>query len=229
MAERLPLVWVPGHLCGPWLYAPQRAVFGGRVHAHGMERSLETMASRLLAEAPPRFVVAGLSMGAMVAMAAMARAPERIAGALLMATDPTAVREKEISWRRKAVASGLDLYVSGFVHRFFAHDRQVAARHRATVERLMNEVPEPVARAQIEALDHRGDLLPGLRGVAAPVEVLVGGADAVCPPKLHLPIAEVCRNARLTVVPACGHLASLERPDEVGARLAVLLARVGAG
>ncbi len=99
----LPVIWIPGHLCGPWLYAPQLAVFGGECETILADTlsddSLGAMAGRLLADAPERFVLAGLSMGAMVAMEVMARAPERVAGAVLMDTDPSRARAKEMQWR----------------------------------------------------------------------------------------------------------------------------------
>ena len=86
-----PIIWIPGHLCGPWLYAPQLAVFGGEREAIMADTisddSLGAMAERLLAGAPERFVLAGLSMGGMVAMEVLARAPERVAGAVLMDTE----------------------------------------------------------------------------------------------------------------------------------------------
>ena len=68
----LPVIWVPGHLCGAWLYAAQLVDFGGV--DHGLiadtysDDNLGAMADRLLADAPERFIVAGLSMGGMVAM-----------------------------------------------------------------------------------------------------------------------------------------------------------------
>ena len=90
----LPIIWIPGHLCGPWLYAPQLAEFGGErqsIMANTLsDDSLGAMAERLLAGAPERFVVAGLSMGGMVAMEVIARAPERVAGAVIMDTESRA-------------------------------------------------------------------------------------------------------------------------------------------
>ena len=90
----LPIIWIPGHLCGPWLYAPQLAVFGGErqmiVAETNSDDNLGDMAERLLASAPERFVLSGLSMGGMVAMEVLARAPERVAGAVLMDTESLA-------------------------------------------------------------------------------------------------------------------------------------------
>ena len=54
----LPIIWIPGHLCGPRLYAPQLAVFRGErqmiVAETNSDDNLGDMAERLLASAPER-------------------------------------------------------------------------------------------------------------------------------------------------------------------------------
>ncbi len=222
------IVWVPGHLCGPWLYAPQIARHPGPVAEVDRDDGIEAMAARLLATAPERFVVVGLSMGGMVAMAAMAAAPERIAGALLMDTDPTPARDREIAWRAGEMATldaGAAGYVGRFVDKFFAHDPDIAERLGPTVAAHALETPVAVIRAQARALDTRPDLLSRIDGFRAPVEVVVGAEDRICPPKLHGPLAAACADARLTEIPGTGHLASLEAPDAVLAALERLLDR----
>jgi len=96
----LPIVWIPGHLCGPCLYAPQLGAFGGAYETIIADTfgddDLGAMAERLIAGAPERFIVAGLSMGCMVAMEVLARAPERVAGAVLLDTDPTRARKLKV-------------------------------------------------------------------------------------------------------------------------------------
>jgi pimeloyl-ACP methyl ester carboxylesterase len=49
--------------------------------------------------------------------------------------------------------------------------------------------------------------------------VLVGEGDALTPPQLAEEIAAAIPGARLVVVPACGHLSTMERPDEVNRAL----------
>jgi pimeloyl-ACP methyl ester carboxylesterase len=56
----------------------------------------------------------------------------------------------------------------------------------------------------------------------------VGGEDKVCPPLLHGPIAEALPGAVYTKIPGCGHLATLEAPAAVNARITALLERVDA-
>lgn len=230
MAETA-IVWVPGHLCGASLYAPQIAAFGGTVADTTADDDLGAMAERLLAAAPARFVVAGLSMGGMVAMEAMARAPGRIAGAVLMDTDPTAARPREIAWRdgerADLRANGPAGYVGRFVARFFAHDPEAAARLGPATLAAALATPPAAILAQMHALDTRREMAPLLAGMAAPVEVVVGAQDRLCPPQLHAPLAAALPGAVLTELPGCGHIATLEAPAAVNARVAALLARAG--
>jgi pimeloyl-ACP methyl ester carboxylesterase len=231
----LPIIWIPGHLCGPWLYAPQLAVFGGErqmiVAETNSDDNLGDMAERLLASAPERFVLAGLSMGGMVAMEVLARAPERVAGAVLMDTDASRVRAKEVEWRnqtmRRAERDGLEGYVGKFVRRFYMHDISVAERLGSLTGQMMAQTPVSVARAQARALDTRREMVPLIAGFDGPVEVIVGAEDKVCPPLLHQPIVAALVGAAYTEIPAGGHLATIEAPGPVNARIEMLLERVG--
>ena len=227
----LPIIWIPGHLCGAWLYAPQLGAYPGRIADTLSDNTLGGMAERLLADAPERFVVAGLSMGSMVAMEVIARAPERVAGAVIMDTDPSRARALEVEWRAKlmqrAVEEGLEDYVGKFVRRFYMHDASVAERLGPQTRQRMAETPIEVARAQARALDTRREMVPLIAGYAGPVEVIVGAEDKVCPPSLHGPIAAALPGAVYTVIPACGHLATVEAPGVVNARIGALLERLG--
>ena len=223
------IILVPGHLCDAALYAPQLGALAD--HAVGLadtgaDDTIGGMADRLLAHAPERFVVAGLSMGGMVAMEAIARAPDRVLGACLLDTDPTPAREREIVWRNALLDQGFETYVDTFVGRFYAHDPEVAARLGPATRARMLATPEPVARTQARALDTRRDMLPLIAGFPGPVEIVVGAEDRVCPPKLHGPLAAALPGARLTEIAGCGHIATLERPVEVNDRLAALFARI---
>jgi len=67
MAQSLPLVLVPGLTCTARLYAPQIAAlwpFGQvAVADHRRDSDMATIAARILSNSPPRFALAGLSMG----------------------------------------------------------------------------------------------------------------------------------------------------------------------
>ena len=82
MAEPLPMVLIPGLNCSARLYAEQIPAlwrFGPvQVADHTRDDSMDAIASRILADAPPRFALAGLSMGGFIALTIMRHAPERV-------------------------------------------------------------------------------------------------------------------------------------------------------
>ena len=67
MRDALPTVLIPGLLCTPRLYAEQLPAlwrFGAVMVAdHTRDDSMAGIARRVLAQAPPRFTLVGLSMG----------------------------------------------------------------------------------------------------------------------------------------------------------------------
>ena len=227
----LPVIFIPGHLCTDWIYQDQIASLTGHdvtVADTFHDDTCGGMADRLLASAPDRFVVAGLSMGGMVAMEVMARAPDRVAGACLMDTDPSAAREREVDWRRGLLAGGMESYVDAFVQRFYLHDADVAERLGPLTRQRMLETPEAVARAQVNALDTRREMAPLIAGFPGPVSLIVGAEDKVCPPFLHHRLAEVLPGSELVEIAGCGHIATVERPAEVNAALHSLVERATA-
>ena len=73
---------------------------------------------------------------------------------------------------------------------------------------------------QEKAIISRPDSRPSLPKIACPTLVLVGENDELTTPELAREIAGGIPGAKLTIVPDCGHLSTLERPDAVNAALA---------
>jgi pimeloyl-ACP methyl ester carboxylesterase len=74
------------------------------------------------------------------------------------------------------------------------------------------------AQQRLETLATLGDV---------PSAVLVGDRDRLTPPKCAESIAEALPGTELTVCPGAGHMLMLERPAEVTAALASVIARAG--
>jgi len=81
-------------MCDARLFAPQIAAFSADravlVPPLTGANTIAGMAYSVLQCAPPQFALAGLSMGGIVAMEIMRRAPERVTHLALMATNPRA-------------------------------------------------------------------------------------------------------------------------------------------
>jgi pimeloyl-ACP methyl ester carboxylesterase len=58
-----------------------------------------------------------------------------------------------------------------------------------------------------------------LRAYRGPLLVACGAQDALTPPDDHRAMAEQAPGARLIVIEDCGHMAPMERPDDVARAL----------
>jgi pimeloyl-ACP methyl ester carboxylesterase len=222
-SDLLPIILVPGLNCSARLYAEQIPVlwqFGPvTVADHRRDDSMAAMAGRVLSAAPGRFALAGLSMGGYVAFEIMRQAPERVAKLALLDTgaraetpERTAERKPLIEMARKGrFADITDNQFPLLVHRSRHGDAELKAKVRA-----MNEEtgPEAYVRQQ-EAIMSRPDSRPGFATINCPTLVLVGDDDGLTPPALAHEMAAGIRGARLVVVPECGHLSTMERPQAV--------------
>jgi pimeloyl-ACP methyl ester carboxylesterase len=90
MTEALPIVLVPGLLISPRLYAEQLPT----LWQHGpvtiadptRDDTMAAIAGRILAHAPPRFALAGLSMGGYICFELARQAPDRVVRLALLDT-----------------------------------------------------------------------------------------------------------------------------------------------
>src|ERR1700739_1310811 len=104
----LPIILIPGLTCTARLYAQQMPVlwpFGPVTIAdHRRDDSMAAIARRVLAAAPPRFALAGLSMGGYLAFEIMRHAPERVAKLALLDTGARADTAEQTERRRVLMA-----------------------------------------------------------------------------------------------------------------------------
>jgi pimeloyl-ACP methyl ester carboxylesterase len=222
-SEPLPVVLVPGLNCSARLYAGQIPAlwqFGSvTVADQRHDDSMAAMARRILAAAPPRFALAGLSMGGYIAFEVIRQAADRVAKLALLDTgaraevpERTEARRPLIELARQGrVAEITDDQFPLLVHRKRHSDQVLKA-----VVRAMNEDTgaEAYIRQQ-EAVMSRPDSRPSLGAIDCPTLVLVGDEDELTPPELAREMANGVRGARLVIVPESGHLSTLEQPQAV--------------
>ncbi|MCC7346257.1 MAG: alpha/beta fold hydrolase [Variibacter sp.] len=227
MTTPLPVVLVPGLNCSARLYADQIPVlwqFGPVMIAeHREDDSVPAIAGRILSHAPPRFAVAGLSMGGYMVLEMLRQAPERIAKAALLDTAARADTPEQSARRDALIAlarTGRFPEVTESLWPILVHEDRLgdAELKRAVVRMADENGAEAFIRQQI-ALKGRADYRASLGAVRCPVLVLVGEGDRLTPPKLAQEIAAGIPAARLVSVPGCGHLSTMEKPEAVNAAL----------
>ena len=180
--------------------------------------SLSGMAERILAEAPERFSLAGVSMGGMVALEIMRLAPERVQRLALVDTNARSDTPPQAAQRRSANAAVLGTDNLGALAegnlQYLVHPAASAETRNALVQMTVRVGAETYAR-QNEALLARNDQRALLTTITVPTVVLVGAQDVMTPLTLSEEIRDGISGAQLHIIPDCGHLPPIEKPEEV--------------
>ncbi len=222
-----PLVLLPGLLCDDALWAPQIAALGDlaaiSVGDVTTADSVAGMARQVLERAPAEFALAGLSMGGYVSFEIMRQAPVRVTRLALLDTSarpdtPARQQQRRDLLRLARVGEFRGVtpkLLPQWVHPERMRDPDFVANVTAMTQRVGREA---FIRQQTAIMD-RPDSRPGLTQVKVPTLVLCGRQDLATPVEFAREIAADIPDARLVIVEECGHLATLERPDEVNRAL----------
>lgn len=220
------LLLLPGLLCDEALWEAQIAGLGDLARCHVADTvsddSLAAMAARALAVAPPRFALAGLSMGGYLAFELLRQAPARVTRLALLDTSARADTPEQARRRRGLIGLARGGAFRGVTPRLLpqlVHPSHLEGPIGAAVMAMAERVGRDAFLRQQAAILGRPDSRPDLPGIAMPALVAVGEADLLTPPELAAEIAGGIPGARLEVIPGCGHLPPLEAPAAVTALL----------
>jgi pimeloyl-ACP methyl ester carboxylesterase len=229
------LVLLPGLAGDAVMWRAQLDAFADRApllaDVHMRHESIEEMAAALLRESAGELVLCGASMGGMVAMEAARQAPQRIRGLALLGTsarpesdEMRCVRENAITlFRQGRAAEVIGPNVHLAFHPDHARDPALAS---AYLEFVMRAGPEQLIR-QNRAVISRPDARLHLPWVTCPVFVMHGDSDQLVPLENAQEIARLAPESELVVVPRCGHMLTMERPEFVNAALVRWLQSLG--
>jgi pimeloyl-ACP methyl ester carboxylesterase len=225
------IVLLPGLLCDHRLWAAQLPALEARadVLVGDLTRadSVGALAEQMLAAAPARFALAGLSMGGYVAFEILRRAPERVTRLALVDTQARADTEEAKARRRGLMQLAEKGEFKGVTPRllplFLGPDALSDPQITGTVQAMAESTGKDAFLRQQMAIMGRPDSRPGLAAIACPTLVLAGREDQITPPELQLEIAAAIPDATLVLLPRCGHLAPLERPEAVTGQLTAWL------
>ena len=204
-------------MCDARLFGPQVEALsaGTTLHVPSLtgRDSMAGLAAAVLADAPPRFALLGLSMGGILAMEIVATAPDRVERLALLDTNPFAETPAVTAARAPSMArveaGDLAGVLDGVIPRYFPTPRpDLVALCRAMGLALGPDAFLSQSRALISRAD-RQDTLAGYRG---PALVLTGAHDTLCPRDRHERMHALMPQSRLAVIDDAGHLPTLEQP-----------------
>ena len=227
MDDTMPILLVPGLLSSPRIFAPVLPAlwrFGPvTVANHVRDDNMGAIARRILAEAPPRFALAGHSMGGYIAFEIMRQAPDRVAKLALINTQARSDTPEATERRRGMMARAragqyhamLDEFFPGLVH---------PSRHGdASLRQLIHDMGDDVAVdgfiRQQTAIMARSNSRPSLAWIKCPTLVLTGDEDNTIPNSLSKEMADGIHGAKLVILQDCGHMPQPEQPEATTAAL----------
>ena len=218
-----PLVLIPGLACTADLFEGQIAalererdvIIGDHMHHDTMPE----IATHILVNAPERFALAGLSMGGYIALEIMRQAPERVSRLALMDTSARADTPDKTELRLEALelaAAGKFMAVChSTLDLSIATSRHGDAALKAAIIDMAIETGPDVWAQQTRAIIGRKDSVPLLGSINCPTMVVVGDEDQLTPPDLAREMADGIKDARLEVIADCGHMSTMEKPDQL--------------
>lgn len=225
--SREPVVFLPGMMCDARIFTPQindlsRDTAVTVAPITGGDR-IEEIASGLLDVLPHRFALAGLSMGGIVAMEVLRRAPDRVTRLALMDTNSLAETPQSASAYEPFIIKLRTGAVAEAAQMMLGPEVLAAGPGRAAILSLVEHMAEDMGPdtiiQQTRALQRRRDYQAVLRRCKVPVLVLCGAEDQLTPVKRHSFMADLIPYANLVVVPGAGHLPVLEQPEATCAAL----------
>jgi pimeloyl-ACP methyl ester carboxylesterase len=225
------LCLLPGLLCDATVWESQRAALADRAAIHVADlwgpSSFPDMAAKVLDETSGPLAVAGHSMGARVALEMWRLAPDRIGRLALLDTGFHGPRPHEEPARRdlirvayeEGMAAVAAAWLPPMLHPDRLADETLMSRLSAMVRRCTPEIFEAQQLAGLSRPEAGGYLAQ----IACPTLVLCGRQDGWSPLPQHQEMARRIPRARLSVVEHCGHMSTVERPNDVTAALAAWL------
>jgi pimeloyl-ACP methyl ester carboxylesterase len=168
-----------------------------------------------LAEAAPRFALAGHSMGGYIAFEIMRQAPERVTKLALINTQARPDTPEATSVRRSRIARAQAGEYHAVLDEMFPDLVHPSRRGDTDLRQLMHDMGDDIGadafvRQQI-AVIARADSRPTLAMIACPTLVVSGDEDNVIPNSLSVEMAEGIAGAELTIIPRCGHFPQVEQ------------------
>jgi len=209
------------------LWQPQILALGGQITPFvadlTQQDTIRGLASAVLAKAPPRFALAGLSMGGYVAFEIMRQAPERVLKLCLVDTAARPDTAEQQERRRGLIMLSKSGKFKGITPRLLPQLVHPSRMQDVALTGLVMAMAERVGREAFQrqqtAILNRPDSRPTLKAIACPTLVAGGRQDLLTPIDIIREIAEGISQANFAIIENCGHLPPLEQPEKMTALL----------
>ncbi|MGE7545984.1 alpha/beta fold hydrolase [Sporosarcina newyorkensis] len=219
--KKIPLLLLPGTLCDSRLWSHQVSHLSNvsdiQVCDITEADTIEEMAASVLEKAPPRFALAGLSLGGIVAIEITRQAPERVIKlALLNTTANPPYLPQQKNWEKliDAVQKGkfIEVVQQNFIPNLLYQQHPLKESLNERIFSMATSVGETAYLNQLKAVSSKPDGFKVLPNIECDTLLIVGKEDALCTVKMHEEMQVNIPHSHLVVIEECGHLSTMEQP-----------------
>ncbi len=222
---------IPSQLCTDLVWEKQLPVLSSLGTPHIFTQrdhdTIGAMAQSVLDALPRDFVLITHGMGGFVGFEMLRRQPERITKLVLMSALAPADTPKQTVRREgylRLVEQGkfdgiIEERIPMLVHPSRVHDEAITS----ILRRMAQDTGPKVFQRQQRAIMARIDSRPSLAAIACPTLLVFGRQDGITTFDHQTEMLESIRGSRLEIIEDCGHMMTLEKPDEVNALLSSFL------
>lgn len=215
--SRPTLVMIPGTLCDARVFEHQKKALRGVANVKVIEYQglveIDRWARELLRTLPPKFSIAGFSLGGLWALELLRLAPQRIERVAMIASNAqgasAAGRRNSARFRKLWRSHGAEQVVRQAIARYFHHKKQ-HCRHARLVRNMALCTGRKSAFAQFDFAAQRPDGHAALSAFDGPLLIVSGAKDRLCPPRWQYAMVAAQRCAQWIELPRVGHFVPLE-------------------
>ena len=220
------LVLLPGTLCNASMFKRQTREL--RQHArlqlvdYSAMRDVASWTTRLLGQLPPTFSIAGFSLGGLLALELLRRAPERIDRLALIASNAqpgSAKGQRRSAWLHKLWREHGPAEVAKHVKPAYFHHEAKRRQHQQLVMGMALQTPQRAALAQFAWAANRPQGFDALKAFTGPMLAIAGKQDRLCPPEWQQAMQKAQPALLRIELARCGHFVPLESPAKLNTAL----------
>lgn len=227
-----PILLIPGILCDARIFMPQIVHLGASHSLHialpAQGETVEQMSERILATAPPRFILIGHGLGGDIALDILRRDMDRVTRVALISTDPLAETPTAAAAREARIVAAKSGRLKEAIVQEYPAEAFAQSPWHADIMALMQDMGltlgEGVFMRQSRASQRRPDQQKTLRRAMLPALIIAGEKDTITPVRRQDFTSALLPYGKLVVIPEAGHMPTLEQPEAVTAALTEFLA-----
>ena len=218
------LVMIPGTLCNGALFQHQARHFESQYEVLVVDSStsatLHDQAKEVLNSISGKFTWMGLSYGAMVGFEIIRQASERVKKLIILNSNhkkPSDQTRTKFEKFDAMIGEGRfhditpDYLLSSMLYRGHLKNEALCR----SVINMADSVGIEGFKNQVSAQLDRPDSSETLRNISCPTLIIAGEQDRICPVEWHYEMHDMVPRSNLEVINHCGHLSTMEQPEEV--------------